>query len=261
MKIAKEITIKKYKYKFSVCTLVTNFEEYQAMIDSFLNKGFTEQDTEFLYVNNSQMNKEDGFTGLNKFIHHSQGEYIILCHQDIRLEFDNKDSLLLKLTELSKIDNKWAIVGNAGACQNFSKKYIRISDPHGEDKKIGSFPSKVTSLDENFILIKSNANLGLSRDLNGFHFYGTDLCTLADIRGYTSYVIDFHIRHLSPGNINKYFFECKDSFEKQYSNKLRSRFIQTSCTYMTISSSRFINFLLKNKYFYFLKTKFDKILK
>ncbi len=56
-------------------------------------------------------------------------------------------------------------------------------------------PIRVGSLDENFIVVKRQANLALSHDMSGFHLYGTDLCIIADILGRTSYVVDFHLCH------------------------------------------------------------------
>jgi hypothetical protein len=51
---------------------------------------------------------------------------------------------------------------------------------------------RVFSLDENFIV----AHLGISRDLYGFHFYGTDLCLAAHTLCYNTYVIDLHLWHI-----------------------------------------------------------------
>ena len=37
-------------YKYSICTLITNEDEYQVMLDSFRKKGFNDTNTEFLYI-------------------------------------------------------------------------------------------------------------------------------------------------------------------------------------------------------------------
>jgi NaMN:DMB phosphoribosyltransferase len=54
-------------------------------------------------------------------------------------------------------------------------------------------------------LIKKQANLAVSSDLRGFHFYGADICLIASILGYNAYVIDFHLYHESTGNMDKEF--------------------------------------------------------
>ena len=250
-----------YLKEFSICTLVTRKDEYQEMIETFYSKGFTNENSEFLYIDNSETNKADGFSGLNHFLAQSNGEYTIVCHQDIRLEFDDIVKLQERIKEMDQLDPHWAVLGNAGATCDFSKKSIRITDPTGEDKQIGGFPAKVDSLDENFLLIKNGLNIGLSRDLNGFHFYGTDLCILADLRGYSAYVIDFHVRHLSSGNRDDYFDSCKKELIAKYQIALRPRFIQTSCVYLYISGSPFFSRILNNKIAFRLKSIVDNFIK
>jgi len=45
---------------------------------------------------------------------------------------------------------------------------IRISDPYGENQSSSS--GACHALDENFIVVRRQANLSLSHDLSGFHF-------------------------------------------------------------------------------------------
>ena len=250
-----------YPSQFSICTLVTRKDEYQEMIKTFHIKGFTNENSEFLYIDNSEVNKADGYSGLNHFLAQSKGKYTIVCHQDIRLDFDDIAKLQECIREIDEIDPNWAILGNAGATCDFSKKSIRITDPTGDDKQIGEFPAKVDSLDENFLVIKNGLNIGLSRDLKGFHFYGTDLCIQADLRGYSAYVIDFHLRHISAGNRDEYFNSCKNDLLKKYEIALRPRFIQTSCVYLYISGSPFFTRILNNKIVFRLKSLVDNFIK
>ena len=112
------------------------------------------------------------------------------------------------MSELSALDPNWGLAGNAGGVAP-GELAIRIADPHGSDQNTHSFPVPVCSLDENFIVLRADARLAFSADLDGFHFYGTDICLLADVHGYRSYVIDFHLRHLSAGNKSASFHDCE----------------------------------------------------
>ena len=250
-----------YKYNFSVCTLVTRKNEYEEMLESFYQKGFTNTNSQFSYIDNSTSNKGDGFAGLNKFLSNSQAKYTIICHQDIRLEFDDIEKLNNCIKEIEKKDPNWAVLGNVGGSSDLFKLHCRITDPYGSNKNTSSFPIQVNSLDENFLLVKNGLNIGLSRDLKGFHFYGTDICLQANLRGYSAYVIDFHLRHLSPGNVDDYFNNCKKDFIKKYEFALRPRFIRTSCAYLYISGFSILNILINNKIFFKIKKIMDTYIK
>ena len=217
---------------FSIGTLVTNRADYDEMLASFEAKGFSNLNCEFIYIDNSESNKFDAFSGLNRIIHNAKGKYIILCHQDIRLHDDDFYSLVDRLSELNIYDPHWALAGNAGGSTEGAKS-TRITDPHGEFRN-GPFPARVFSLDENFIIIRCERRVSFSHDLRGFHFYGTDICLNADILGYSAYVINFHLLHLSGGNLDKDFFEAKKAFELKWSRAIRSRTIQTTCTIVDI---------------------------
>lgn len=246
------------KYIFSICTLVTNFIEYEEMVNSFKNAGFTDANSEFNYIDNSNGNSDDAYSGLNKFLNLSTGKYIIICHQDVLLKYDSIEILQKCLKELDTLDSDWAIAGNAGF-YNFTERYYRISDPHGDNTKIGNFPSLVKSLDENFLLIKNEANLSLSHNLKGFHLYATDLITIASILGWNAYVIDFHLYHKSGGNCNESFILSKQAFIEKYAKLSSNLYIQTTCTSIIITGNHFLNQLLNRRKIYSLRRRFEKM--
>jgi hypothetical protein len=208
---------------YSFCTLVTRPEEYKNMVELFVDKGFTELDCEYLYIDNSKSNKYDAYSGYNRFLQHAQGKYIVLCHQDIEPIEHGRARLDGLLTEITLTDPAWGLCGNAGA--NYSgDNVIRISDPWGRDRcECGPFPAPVMSLDENFILVRRDANLALSRDLKGYHWYGSDLCIIAEVLGWRSYVIDFHLKHKSGGNKDRQFYEIKYALRDKLARAFRPR--------------------------------------
>lgn len=223
--------------KYSICTLVSNREEYSSMVESFKKAGFEEQFCEFLYVDNSKQNKYDAYEGLNKMISASKGKYIILCHQDIELRFDTEKVLDKRITELDQLEKNWGLLSNAGG-YNLKKVYKRITHPQDSFNQ-GPFPHQVKSVDENFILLKKNANLSLSRNLKGFHLYGTDLCMVAEILGYKAYVVDFHLFHKSTGNMNESFYQSRGALIEKYGKLFSSRYIKTTCTSLYLSGNIF----------------------
>lgn len=242
--------------RFSICSLVTNMQEYTEMVTSFHEAGFTDEIAEFFYADNTQGNRYDGFQGVKTFLSKASGEYIIICHQDILLSYDRAEDLMERIREVNTIDPSWAILGNAGY-RDSNRKAIRISDPYGVNVSIGPFPAQVKSLDENFLIIRKDANLTLSNDLKGFHFYGVDLCLIADILGYNAYVIDFHLYHKSGGSCNESFFIAKSRLIDKYQRVLQTRFVRTTCTTLFLSDSRWLNTVCNLKIMVSLKKRYD----
>ena len=102
-----------------------------------------------------------------------------------------------------------------------------------------NFPTQAFALDENFLIVKTDAGLTVSRDLQGYHFYGAELCDVARRLGYGSYVIDFMIRHDSKGNLDKDFYLSKKHLEEKYRTYRAVDGIATTCTQLCWSESFF----------------------
>ena len=230
--------------KYEICTLVTDFEQYSLMKESFIKNGFV--NSKFTYIDNSKKNIMDAYSAVNFFVKNSDCDYLIICHQDILLN-DDINKLNLVIDELNKLDEKWIVAGNAGGDDNLDRLYLHINDPY-TNVKMSNLPKKVLSLDENFLIINMKYPIGCSIDLSGFHFYGTDLCLQALIKGGNCYVIDFYLTHLGKGKIDKDFYRCKNNLIKKYSSYLRGTFIRTTCSKIYISNNKYKNIIFNNSF-------------
>lgn len=253
--------------KYSICTLLTDIEQYKDALSSFCEAGFIEPECEFIYIDNSEKNKYDGYTGINKFLQVAKGDYIILCHQDLILHADKKDKLDCIINDMANLDPDWALLGNAGGNVPGQQIY-HLTEYTGEENhymRRGAFPSKVDSLDENFIVVKKSANLSTSNNLSGFHLYGTDLCMIARILGYSAYVVDFHLWHLGGASTKAPITKgahvissldiAKKNLIRKYQHVFSPRYIQTTCTVFYISGSKLKNFLFNRKKFFSLQKR------
>jgi len=214
---------------YSICTLVTDHDKYTLMVESFISKGFGTTDCEYLFVDNSKSNKLDGYSGYNAFLSSANGSRIVICHQDILLIDSDRNDLDSALSDLDRIDSNWAACGNAGVTRD-GVSALRISDPHGENVSRGPFPTQVVSLDENFVVVRRSANLGVSPLLSGFHMYATELCLVASYLGLKCYVIDFHLQHNSAGQLDPNFFAARQALSDRHSSIGRARAIATPST-------------------------------
>lgn len=222
--------------RFTIATLVNDRAQYQAMLTSLCDGGFTLDDCEYLYIDNTQPDQIDAYRALNAMLSAARGRYVILCHQDVRLLTAGRSDLDQRLAELDAIDPSWALAGNAGAVAPGTLA-IRITDPHGADRSIGHLPARVMSLDENFIVARAEARLAFSHDLAGFHFYGADICLIADILGWHAYVIDFHLAHLSAGNKGAAFAAMQSAFTAKWARALAPRWMQTTCSLIRLAGT------------------------
>lgn len=220
-----------YPFLFSICTIVNNREEYHEMKQSFEQCGFSEG-CEYLMVDNTNGNTLDAYQGIAAFMKQAQGQYLVIVHQDVRC-IDTKARLVQCLQELTAKDNKWAVCGNAGI-YGYHGRAMHLQN---DDEVIvyDNLPARVYSLDENLLIVNRATNLTVSGDLSGYHLYGTDLCLLADILGYTCYVIPFMVNHLSKGNLQA-LEEHIPNFWSAYGRKLRSRYVETTCTKFYLSN-------------------------
>ena len=232
--------------RFSICSLVTDVGEYAEMVESFRGRGFSGPDCEYLYLDNSAGNGFDAFSGYNLFLDRAVGEYLILCHQDILLLEEGREALEARLAELDRLDPAWALCGNSGGVVDGGLA-IRITDPHGADQSRGRFPARALALDENFIVARRDANLALSSDLAGFHLYGAELCIVADLLGRSAYVVDFHLRHKSAGNIDARFYAARRAMIAKYRHAFRTRWIRTTCTHFLISGTPLLGRILSTR--------------
>ncbi len=235
--------------QFSICTIVSDMNEYLLMKHSFEDCGFT-GDCEYIIADNSEGNKLDACQAINFFIRESTANYLIIVHQDVRC-IDNRIILEKCLTDLSAIDSKWAVCGNAGAIGYHQLVYY-INNA-GKIMKNSNLPARVISLDENMLILKRATGVSASSNLSGFHLYGTDLCINADFLGYNCYVIPFMVNHLSLGNL-KDLDKHINSFILSYGSKISGRFIQTTCTKFYLSNSPLKNRIYNYPFiFFFLK--------
>ncbi|MGI8501739.1 MAG: glycosyltransferase family 2 protein [Hassallia sp.] len=221
---------------FHICTIANKLEQYEEMKISFIEAGFDENRCRYSLFDNSRGNIYDPYETLNKLLLTTIEPYIIFCHQDVLLNQGHGFNQLVKvLEELEKLDPKWAVTGNAGFNNNY-ELVAKITDP-STPNWLGTFPQKVHSLDENFLVIKISAKITYFQEkLDGFHFYATDLCLNAILSGYSCYVIDFHLTHLSAGNFNQAFYEAQERFYKKWSKEFNFCYVKTTCSPMLFLS-------------------------
>jgi hypothetical protein len=221
---------------YTIGTLVTDRERYDDMRRSFESFGFSDEDCEFLAIDNMGEDRVSPYLAYNTILTAARGEIVILCDDYVRVVDDGRPQFEACLAELDEIDPRWAVCGPMGGVAP-GRHSIRISDINGADQRLGDFPAKVVSLDERFMAVRRDARVGFSADLDGFEFHGTDICLIAEIMGRTAYAIDYHVECLSPETPDSALFAEEKRFREKWMRVMRSRFIQTPRRLVQIGTS------------------------
>ena len=220
---------------FSIFTFVRDVISYNRMLKSYADYGFTTENTEFIAIDHRKVNMMNGYQ-LSRFAQaRSKGRYVILCHDDIELLQNSHSELLSRLGELTETDPLWMIAGVAGGVYGSGstskpkKVASRISDRWGPGRRVhGPFPRLVESLDECFLIMPKSRMPQSTLGLEGFHFFGTDLCLQAELAGGAAYVIDFHLFHYGRAHMGAEYGIQKNAIEQHYGKIWPGRVVGTS---------------------------------
>jgi len=209
------------------------------MRGSFEAGGFLPSHVEYRVVDNTTRNAMDAYQAYDYFRNTSAARYLVLVHQDVVLKNATCSALLEKLSELDSLDPGWAMAGNAGKQDDWLKGPICLEDQAGlHFDRSYTYPANVLSLDENFIIFNLCNEFQRQDVGTGFHFYGTILTLSAHVAGLRSYVIDFHLKHLSKGTIDATFFDAKQNIERKGSFCFVKDTQPTTCTVLCFSSDK-----------------------
>lgn len=229
------------RFRIPIFTFVTDERVYRELRASFEQAGFDEDHAMFVVLTGSgERGQAEPYATISRLVSTRTEPYFVLCHQDIRLDQGHDLASFVRAVEhLDLIDPLWAVAGDAGGSRRF--ELVRsVTDPHGS-RTAHDLPARVDSLDENFLVLRTQTGITCSSSLHGFHFYAADFCLNAELRGRTAYVIDFHVHHLSGGRRTPEFYAAKDSFDERWRREFRARYFRSSTEVHLFSRSRLLS--------------------
>jgi hypothetical protein len=236
--LTKNNVSKSGKRNISICVIANNEKHLEVWRRKWSRMGFHDQRCEVLVCDNLDGNKMDAYQAVRFFLNTANGKYIIITHLD-SYPLIKIDTLEKRLSELDEHDPTWAVAGNAGIQQD-TLRFITLGLTTS-DAKLKSKFERVDCLDENLLIIKSEARLTVSHDLKGFHLYGLDLCDIARRLGRTCYVVRLKWRHDSNGTLGDEFHQSCAAMEKKMIAYREKSFWATTCTFLAFSRSRLIH--------------------
>lgn len=230
-----------------VATVANRLTQYAEMRQSLANAGFTEDRCRFVLFDNSAGNDHEPYRAINQVLDEATEPYIIACHQDILLDQGpGFDQFVAQIELLNRDYPKWAIAGNCGGKSNLAEIY-HLHDPNGFHHA-APLPQQVQTLDENFLVIRRESGVRCSKELAGFHLYAADLCLHAAELGFSCFVLDFYLTHLSGGDAGSEHFKAGlRKFQEYWNKKFAVSLVRTPCTFFYLSRYAFVRDLLAQK--------------
>jgi hypothetical protein len=153
----------------------------------------------------------------------------VYVHHDVFLPPGFETMMNHFLTEASKLDPDWGVIGCAGVkLENYDKKiYGHILDRGKEWGTSSNLPHEVDTLDELLLITRGDFlfDENLEQD-----FYGADICMQAKLQGRKNYAINAYCHHNSSRGFGKRtdsFFKSEKCFRTKYKDYLP---IATTCT-------------------------------
>lgn len=213
---------------FSICTLYRNSPRYHQLVDELKLCGF-DQGVEYLSIDNHS-NEWDCYQAIRHFISSARGEYVVICHDDIRPNGNTIDALKEELEKILRKDPKAAVFGVAGKGRSLISGVGHFISPRGREYWGFANAGRACTLDECFLIVRKESNVTVSPDLKGYHFYGADLCLNANRVGFSCYALDYPVFHASDGVLNGDFFLARHDFENHLKAVGDLRVIHTTCT-------------------------------
>lgn len=161
-------------------------------------------------INNN--NAYSASNALNIGMNVARSDNLIFAHQDVRLLGDWFQTLL---SHLENIPSNWGILGSAGVSLRFGRddvgrwggarneRTVAVGTVYHSDESLNDEPywdgmrelQPVHCVDECLFVLNKKTGLTFDTRLNGFHFYGVDICLQARAAAYGVYGASLPIIH------------------------------------------------------------------
>jgi GT2 family glycosyltransferase len=226
--------------KFSIITVVNNMEQYINFLND-LGKQDCDFNFEIITLPNFNGEYNNCAEALNIGIGIAEGEYIMMCHQDLLVPNNWLSDIFIKIRELIINEKNFGVLGMAGSWSN-------KNDSDGVIYLTGSTRTElfteVQCLDELCLIIKAGNHIRFDpKRFPNFHCYGTDLCLSYIEQGFKNFAINCPCTHLSDGfknllneeNLN-IFIKNSIMLHKKWRNIIPD-FRNTTCKFSKIENS------------------------
>jgi glycosyltransferase involved in cell wall biosynthesis len=166
----------------------------------------------------------------NNAIDKATNDFVIFVHQDVYLPESWLSDLQIALGFMDQIDPAWGVLGCWGITERGQARGFLYTTDQGVIGDSFKEPVPVQTLDEVVLVLRRSSGLRFDMGLQGWHFYGTDICMTAASQGMKSYAISAFCVHNTKDltlALPKSFYQCYRHVKRRWRQYLP---IHTSCT-------------------------------
>jgi GT2 family glycosyltransferase len=207
----------------SIVTLVNNKEQYINFLEDLKKQTFSKK-FEIIALPNFNNEYKSAAEALNVGKDLAEGDYVVYCHQDLRVPSNWLQKITKHINKLPMEDV--GFLGMAGVLytedttpkkqdaaiylSNTNSKMEKFADTY---RSLLGDTFEVQCLDELCIIGKRLDHYRFDEiNFDHYHWYGADICLQAILNGKKNYAIDAECIHISDG-INNFF---KDTHKEKY---------------------------------------------
>jgi hypothetical protein len=164
----------------------------------------------------------------NDALEKSRNDILIFAHQDVYFPDSWLPDLEASLKYLETHDPRWGVLGCFGVSADRRRYGTVYSAGLGIIGSAVQHPMPVRTLDEIVLILRKSSGLMFDTSLQGYHFYGADICLRAALKGMTNYAIPafcVHNTQLNP-TLPADFYQCYKQFKRIWREALP---VHTSC--------------------------------
>lgn len=183
--------------EFTIITLVNKIDEYLKLTNS-LKKQQGKHKIELIAIPNFFNIYTSVPEAFNNATDISSGRYIIYMHQDVVVPKNWLNKIKKNIQQLDVERVQWGVIGPAGVTLDSQPHYYLLNGSMDIMGEHSHYRNEVFCLDELCLIVQKDRDLRFSEDhLNGFHFYGCDLCISSARRNLRNFAIDAYCFHNS----------------------------------------------------------------
>jgi GT2 family glycosyltransferase len=188
--------------KFSIVTIVNDKDQYINFLNDVKKQKY-DYDVEIIALPNFDNLYTSAAEALNIGLDVSESEYVILCHQDLRVPENWLETIHEHIKNIRiKLDD-FGVLGVAGSWNDKRGdggiSYLNDSNTIQAKKVYPNFV-EVQCLDEACLIVKKENSYRFdSQSFTGYHGYGSDLCLTYIVNGKKNFAINAPCDHLSDG--------------------------------------------------------------